>query len=78
MDLYQVSQDSRLTKFIDGLAVLIIGVVIGIALTQAMTSYEVETIQTTKIIRRVPASDNSDQGTVEAPLTPVGPKIEEG
>ncbi|MDQ3123672.1 MAG: hypothetical protein M3Q14_03250 [bacterium] len=78
MNLENVSQDGRISKVLDVVAVLIIGAVLGIAISQVFTTYETQTLQPTETIRRLPATElKSDEGTVEAPMYPEGPKIEE-
>ncbi|MDQ3065466.1 MAG: hypothetical protein M3Q36_04335 [bacterium] len=79
MDAMQVSKDGRLSRVLDTVAVLIIGITVGIASIQLITWQETKTVQPIKIIRRTPATNSlPGEGTVDAPKYPEGLEIEEG
>lgn len=75
MNPFQASKQVRWLQFADVIAILALGMAMGIGLTQVFSNYEVT--ETTKVIRRAPATKvpAEDSGKVQAPQQSI--RIEE-
>lgn len=78
MDNLQISQDGMLTKLLDGAAILIVGIVTGVALANTLATTKTETLRPVQIMTEGQRPEVKIEGTVDAPLYPGGPKVEEG
>ena len=73
MNPFTVTKEPFIYRWIDGAVVLIIGMVIGIVISQGVAFFEMDTTTTTEVIRRVPLqqSETQESGEVEAPKNAV-------
>jgi hypothetical protein len=69
MNPFTVSKESAIYRWVDGAVVLIIGMVLGIVISQGIAFFEMGTTTTTEVLRRVPLqkSETKESGTVTAP-----------
>lgn len=79
MDYNYISQDSPISKLVDGLVILVLGVAIGVVLSQVLLTDEVTTVtSTSEITRRSdksrPAYPNATESSVGLPE---GSRLEE-
>lgn len=74
MNPFELSSEPRLYRFIDGAVILIIGMVLGLVISQGIAFMEMTTTTTTETIRRVPlqtAPEAEESGEVSAPKNSV-------
>jgi hypothetical protein len=73
MNPFTVTKEPFIYRWIDGAVVLIIGMVVGIVLSQGIAFFEMDTTTTTEVIHRVPLEqpETQESGKVEAPKSAV-------
>jgi hypothetical protein len=69
MNPFTVSKEPAFYRWVDGAVVLIIGMVLGIVISQGIAFFEMGSTTTTKVLRRVPLqkSETQESGTVNTP-----------
>ncbi len=82
MEYYNVSEDSYFNRLIDGLVILVLGVAIGVVLSQILLTKEVTTITTRSRVTKQQDALSEEHGVVEQEVNfdvdlPKGVKLEE-
>lgn len=82
MEYYNVSEDSYFNRLIDGLVILVLGVAIGVVLSQILLTREVTTVTTRSRVTKQQDSLSEGHSVVEQEVNfgvdiPRGTKLEE-
>jgi hypothetical protein len=82
MEYYNVSEDSYFNRLIDGLVILVLGVAIGVVVSQILLTKEVTTITTRSRVTKQQDALSEEHGVVEQEVNfdvdlPKGVKLEE-
>lgn len=82
MEYYNVSEDSYFNRLIDGLVILVLGVAIGVVLSQILLTKEVTTVTTRSRVTKQQDALSEEHGVVEQEVNlgvdiPRGAKLEE-
>lgn len=82
MEYYDTATDSYFTRFIDGLVVLVLGVAIGVVLSQITLTKEVTTVTTRSRITKQQDVSSTEPGVIEQEVNfgidlPDGASLEE-
>lgn len=82
MEYYNVSEDSYFNRLIDGLVILVLGVAIGVVVSQILLTKEVTTVTTRSRVTKQQDALSEEHGVVEQEVNfdvdlPKGVKLEE-